>query len=388
MDFALSLKQPWAALLVHGRKTIEVRRWSTARRGRVLIHAARVPDQRPEAWVHVTPDIEATARLGGGIIGEARLVGCNTYRSLQRFVRDQRNHLNRPEWFQSSGLYGFVFTDARPLPFRRLRGSLYFFRVEAVVAAAPPTATGLLVSVRGAAEAAAALEGGADLIDVKEPRHGPLGAATPDTIAEVVQQVAGRRPVSAALGELAAWRGEPVAPGLAFVKCGLAGLGRGPWRRRLETLRERVAACPQAPEVVTVAYADWQTASAPPWADVARFALKQPGGVLLVDTFDKTWRVHGRVKRPPHLLDCLSAAQMRRLCDDCHAAGVRIALAGSLRLGQLLELLDARPTWFAVRGAVCAADDRDGGVHHLKVCSLAELLRWKQAEATAGSSTP
>src|SRR5204863_2700985 len=38
--YALSLKQPWAALLVHGRKSVEVRSWPTARRGRVLIHAA------------------------------------------------------------------------------------------------------------------------------------------------------------------------------------------------------------------------------------------------------------------------------------------------------------------------------------------------------------
>ncbi len=40
--YALSLKQPWAALLVTGRKRIEVRNWPTARRGRILIHAARV----------------------------------------------------------------------------------------------------------------------------------------------------------------------------------------------------------------------------------------------------------------------------------------------------------------------------------------------------------
>ena len=43
--YALSLKQPWAALLVYGRKTVEVRRWATKRRGPVLIHAARVPDR-------------------------------------------------------------------------------------------------------------------------------------------------------------------------------------------------------------------------------------------------------------------------------------------------------------------------------------------------------
>src|SRR4051794_31022472 len=57
VEYALSLKQPWAALLVHGVKTIEVRRWPTARRGRVLIHAARVPDDRPEAWSRVPEEL-------------------------------------------------------------------------------------------------------------------------------------------------------------------------------------------------------------------------------------------------------------------------------------------------------------------------------------------
>src|SRR5690242_4202542 len=60
----------------------------------------------------------------------------------------------------------------------------------------------LLVSVRSPAEAVAALEGGAALIDVKEPSRGPLGRADEDTITAIVQTVAGRRPVSVALGEL------------------------------------------------------------------------------------------------------------------------------------------------------------------------------------------
>ena len=50
----------------------------------------------------------------------------------------------------------------------------------------------LLVSVRDATEAAAALHGGAGLIDVKEPARGPLGRADAATIAAVVQTVAGR----------------------------------------------------------------------------------------------------------------------------------------------------------------------------------------------------
>jgi hypothetical protein len=128
--FALSLKQPWAALLCHGLKTIEVRRWPTGRRERVLIHAARVPDERPEAWRHVPPELMAAAREVGGLVGAADLVGCVEYRDPGRFAADQGRHLNEPSWFRGPVLYGFAFAHAEVMPFRRYPGWMRFFRVE------------------------------------------------------------------------------------------------------------------------------------------------------------------------------------------------------------------------------------------------------------------
>ncbi len=128
--YALSLKQPWAALLVHGRKTIEVRRWATRRRGPVLIHAARVPDPRPEAWAQLPPELREAAQLVGGLIGAADLKGVVAYRSPQLFVADRAKHLNDPSWFQLPLLYGFVFANPRPLLFRRCKGNVRFFTVE------------------------------------------------------------------------------------------------------------------------------------------------------------------------------------------------------------------------------------------------------------------
>ena len=68
--YALSLKQPWAALLVAGRKSIEVRKWPTVRRGRILIHAARVSDDRTEAWALVPGDLRPLAQRIGGILAQ------------------------------------------------------------------------------------------------------------------------------------------------------------------------------------------------------------------------------------------------------------------------------------------------------------------------------
>jgi hypothetical protein len=127
--YALSVKQPWAALLVHGLKTIEVRRWPTARRGRILIHAARVPDERPEAWTHVPQEWLEAAQLLGGIVGAGDLLDCRCYRTIAEFQVDQSRHFNDPSWFQAP-LHGFVFANLTPLPFRRYPGWMRFFPVK------------------------------------------------------------------------------------------------------------------------------------------------------------------------------------------------------------------------------------------------------------------
>jgi hypothetical protein len=130
-EFALSVKQPWAALLVHGLKSIEVRRWPTARRGRVQIHAARIPDPRSEAWERVPPEFRQAAKIVGGIVGVGDITHCRTYRTVEAFAADSTLHLNDPAWFQPPVLYGFVFTDTTAVPFRPYPGWVRFFSVTA-----------------------------------------------------------------------------------------------------------------------------------------------------------------------------------------------------------------------------------------------------------------
>jgi hypothetical protein len=128
--YALSLKQPWAALLVHRHKTIEIRSWRTLYRGPVLIHAARVPDLRREAWALVPDEIYRAAQKGGRIVGAGVLTDCVAYGSAQAFGRDAVRHLNPATWLREPGLYGFVFTDIRRLPFQPCPGSVRFFTIE------------------------------------------------------------------------------------------------------------------------------------------------------------------------------------------------------------------------------------------------------------------
>jgi hypothetical protein len=129
--YALSLKQPWAALLVHGQKTIEVRSWRPTRRGRIYIHAARAPDERPEVWERLPQELREAARQQvGGIVGVGDLVDYRVYRNAEEFARDQAQHLNDPSWFEPPCLFGFVFKNVTAVPFRRYPGQTRFFRVE------------------------------------------------------------------------------------------------------------------------------------------------------------------------------------------------------------------------------------------------------------------
>ena len=125
---ALSIKQPWAALIAAGRKTVEVRTWPVSRRGPVLIHAAKVPDLRPEGWAAIdTPALKALAELRGGIIGIAEFTDCLRYESAEVFAADAPRHLNAPAWFRPPRMYGFAFESARVLPFAPWTGNTFFF---------------------------------------------------------------------------------------------------------------------------------------------------------------------------------------------------------------------------------------------------------------------
>jgi len=125
----LSIRQPWAWLIMNGGKDIENRTWNTNVRGRVLIHAAKgvtkeewreawdwVRRVAPAAWEKGCAEIQAGTIDRGGIIGSVEIVDC---------VR----HSASP-WF--GGPYGFVLRAPQPLPFQPLRGQLGFFEAEAV----------------------------------------------------------------------------------------------------------------------------------------------------------------------------------------------------------------------------------------------------------------
>jgi hypothetical protein len=141
----LSIRQPWASLILKAGKDIENRNWPTRRRGRIFVHAAKgmTRDEHEDAIAFAVAAIRADPRnadtakqttlrdLGfdlealprGGIIGSVEIVDC---------VRSSTS-----PWFV--GDYGFVLRDPRPLPFVPWKGALGFFGVPASSLNAEPT---------------------------------------------------------------------------------------------------------------------------------------------------------------------------------------------------------------------------------------------------------
>ncbi|MEX2112583.1 MAG: (5-formylfuran-3-yl)methyl phosphate synthase [Pirellulales bacterium] len=233
--------------------------------------------------------------------------------------------------------------------------------------------TQLIVSVRDVAEAAVALESGADLIDVKEPLRGPLGASDVETIDAIATLLDGRLPLSAALGELSAAATLPAAFAgrVRYAKIGLAGCDSMPdWRQRWQSA---VMALPSGVAAVAVAYADWQSAGAPPPDIVLEHGIALGCRAALLDTFDKS--------RGP-LFCHLSTDAVARFVRTARRQQLVSVVAGSLGLAEIAQALQLAPDFVAVRGAVCDIR-RTGSLDAARVAHLASLIH-----APTASSRP
>lgn len=114
---ALSLKQPFAELILQGKKTIELRTWNTYFRGPFLIHASKTVDrQAMKKWGF-------QALPTGEIVGKAMLSGVKKYTSQEEHTKDKHYHCASSDW----GSYGFILTEVQRLPRFPCKGKLNFW---------------------------------------------------------------------------------------------------------------------------------------------------------------------------------------------------------------------------------------------------------------------
>ena len=225
----------------------------------------------------------------------------------------------------------------------------------------------LLVSVVDAGEARVAAAAGADIVDVKNPAEGSLGAPSPAVIADVRAAVPAELPVSAAIGDMPDLPGTAAraargaaSSGAAFVKVGLWGVSTADGAVAL--LRAVRDAVPGA-VVVAAGYADARrVAHAPLAPELLPGVARAAGvGVCLLDTAVKDGR---------GLLAWLSPRALAALVGEAHAAGLEVALAGALRAEDLPVVRATGADIAGVRSAACGDGRRSGPLDAARVRAL------------------
>lgn len=212
----------------------------------------------------------------------------------------------------------------------------------------------LLVSPSSIEEAKASLS--ADIIDVKRPAEGSLGANFPWVIRSV-KALAREKPVSAAIGDFAFKPGGAAlsaygaaCAGADYIKIGLMFDG-------VERAREVILAVTRAvkdefPEkfVVIAAYADHERLGTISPLEISALAADAGADVAMVDT---------GIKDGKTTFEFMSEDVLREFTEQNYALGLQTAIAGSLKFEDIGLLKEIGPDIIGVRGMVCGGDRSD-----------------------------
>lgn len=225
--------------------------------------------------------------------------------------------------------------------------------------------TGMLASVNSIEEALLVLDANVDIIDLKQPSLGALGALNTDLVKHIVDTIDGRCPVSATIGDL------PMLPeliynavtimastGVDYIKIGF--FPGGDWSGTLKKLATLPHSGRETIHLIAVLFAD----------TVLDFTvieeLKNAGfkGVML-DTMDKNKGSLTQVMEKTELAHFVNLAKNQSmLC----------GLAGSLKLEDIAELKLYLPDYLGFRGALCLGHNRTSTLNKQSVVHIKQVL--------------
>lgn len=213
----------------------------------------------------------------------------------------------------------------------------------------------LLVSPMNIEEARAALAGGADILDVKNPKEGSLGANFPWAIKAVAEMAGGRVPVSATIGDMDYKPGTAslaalgaVFSGADYVKVGLLGVKSAEQAGdMLENIVRAVKGYDRRRKVVASAYSDYSRVDSIPPMLLPAVAESSGADVVMVDTAIKDGKSTFEFMSERGLSEFISAGQN---------LGLEVAIAGTIGFQDLDLLKRIDPDIIGVRGIVCGGD--------------------------------
>ncbi|MDF2955012.1 (5-formylfuran-3-yl)methyl phosphate synthase [Candidatus Alkanophaga liquidiphilum] len=211
----------------------------------------------------------------------------------------------------------------------------------------------LLVSPKDLEEARAAVRGRADIIDVKNPKEGSLGANFPWVIRRIKEEVS--VPVSATIGDFdfkpgtaaLAALGAAVS-GAEYIKVGLFKIKTA--EQAVELLNAVVKAVKEfdgGKKVVSAFYSDYSRVGS-----VSPFELPKVAGEVDIDVA----MVDTAIKDGKSTFEFLSEAELKRFVADARECGLETAVAGSLKFEDIPTVKKINPDIIGVRGMLCGGD--------------------------------
>ena len=239
----------------------------------------------------------------------------------------------------------------------------------------------LLISATNEKEASEAIAGGADIIDVKNPKEGALGANFPYVIKKIIEITPKNIQVSCALGDVPNLPGSislaalgATSLGVDYIKVGLYGLKTAEEAVfLLGNVNKAAKECNPKIKVAAAGYADAERIGAINPMLIPEIASEAQVDLAMVDT---------AVKDGKNLFNFLTAKKLEKFVASTHKFGLEAALAGSLRKQDLPVVYVLGADVAGLRGAACTNSDRaKGHINRKLVQELVETV--KQAEKQA-----
>ncbi|MBT8171329.1 (5-formylfuran-3-yl)methyl phosphate synthase [Candidatus Bathyarchaeota archaeon] len=233
----------------------------------------------------------------------------------------------------------------------------------------------LLVSVVNQTEAVASIQGGADIIDVKNPKEGSLGANFPRIIRQVKEIIPNNLELSATIGDLPNLPGTAslaalgaAVTGVNYVKVGLFGVKTSKQATILMTeVVKAVKEYNPKLKIIASGYADFSSIGCVNPLELPNVAYSANADGILVDIKTKN--------RKDNLFTFLGEKQLLRFIQQAHNHNLMATLAGSLNIKDIPRIYNLGADIIGVRGAVCTNNDRlSGKLEKDKVILLANAI--------------
>jgi (5-formylfuran-3-yl)methyl phosphate synthase len=221
--------------------------------------------------------------------------------------------------------------------------------------------TGMLASVNSLEEARLVLAENVDIIDLKNPAMGALGALDIQLVKDIVVEVNGQCPTSATIGDLPMQAGlvfnavtEMAESGVNYVKIGLFPNGN------VLQIIDKLGAISNKINLIAVLFADTN----PDFSIIDSLKVAGFTGIML-DTLDKT---------KGSLTEVMSMDGIEHFVGRVKSGGIICGLAGSLKFEEIPVLMDCHPDYLGFRGALCELHERAGRLNPLSVRRIKQAI--------------